>query len=110
MPDQMADNMETRVSLLEQIARSTEAVLERLDQRMDRIEMRMEAGFSEIRAEMRAGFSDIRAETHVSFGDIRTELREMRREHRNDTWRVLTVYLASFAALLGVMAHGFHWL
>jgi hypothetical protein len=49
-------------------------------------------------------------EMRTAFGDLRAELRELRREHRNDTWRLLTVYLAGFAALLGVMAHGFHWL
>ena len=80
----MADNIETRVAILEQIARNTEALLKLLDQRMERIETRME-----------------RIETRIDRIEDRME--------RHFLW-LLGLYLAGFASLLGVLAHGFHWL
>jgi hypothetical protein len=76
--------MESRVAVLEQIARATTAGLERIERRMD----------------------------------LQTaELRMLSAEHRSDFRRLLGGMLAGFAtmlgaygALLGVMAHGFHWL
>jgi len=62
--------MESRVAVLEQIARSTTAALERLDRRLD----------------------------------------VMEREQRSDFRWLLGLILAQTGALLGVMAHGFHWL
>lgn len=62
--------METRVAVLEQIARTTTATLERIERRVDAIA-----------AEQRADFR----------------------------W-MLGIMLGGFTALLGVMAHGFHWL
>ena len=63
-------DMESRVAVLEQIARSTTAALERLDRRLD----------------------------------------VMEREQRSDFRWLLGLILAQTGALLGVMAHGFHWL
>lgn len=63
-------DMESRVAVLEQIARTTTAALERLDRRLDTIE----------------------------------------REQRADFRWLLGLILAQTGALLGVMAHGFHWL
>ena len=61
--------MESRVAVLEQIARATTASLERSDRRLDIIE----------------------------------------REQRADFRWLLGLILAQTGALLGVMAHGFHW-
>ena len=63
-------DMESRVAVLEQIARATSATLERLDRRLDTIE----------------------------------------REQRADFRWLLGLILAQTGAMLGVMAHGFHWL
>jgi hypothetical protein len=73
--------MDARVSVLEQIAKSTQAAL------------------VELRAEMRQGFSD-----------TRTEMRELRGDARSDFRWLLGIMLGGFAALLGVMGKGFHWL
>jgi hypothetical protein len=62
--------MESRVAVLEQIARTTSASLERIERRMDLLA-----------ADQRADFR----------------------------W-LLGIMLGGFGALLGVMAHGFHWL
>jgi len=44
--------------------------------------------------------------TEAALADIRAELRDIRSAQARDfRWM-----LAAFAALLGVMAHGFHWL
>jgi len=77
----MADAIEPRMAVLEQIARST-------DQRLDRIEKRIDALGSEIRG----------------------DLREIRSNQRSDFRWFMTLYIAGMATLLGVMAHGFHWL
>ncbi len=63
-------DMESRVAVLEQIARTTSASLERIERRMDLLA-----------ADQRADFR----------------------------W-LLGIMLGGFGALLGVMAHGFHWL
>jgi hypothetical protein len=62
--------MESRVAVLEQIARTTTASLERIERRMDALGA----------------------------------------EHRADFRWLLGIMLGGFAALLGAMAHGFHWL
>jgi hypothetical protein len=61
--------MEARVAVLEQIAKSTQATLDRIERRLDTLET-----------------------------GLRTEMRDLRTE------------MAGFTGLLGVMAHGFHWL
>lgn len=66
----MTDNIESRTAVLEQIARSIEAVL----------------------------------------GEMRTDVREIRVQQDRDFRWLLGLYLAGTAAILGVMAHGFHWL
>ncbi|MGH7044280.1 MAG: hypothetical protein ACREFY_19415 [Acetobacteraceae bacterium] len=76
-------DMEARVAVLEEIARSTRAMLERMDQRMDRMDHRMDrmdarmaADFRWLLGVMLAGFSTM---------------------------------VAGFGGMLAVMAHGFHW-
>jgi hypothetical protein len=77
-------DMESRVAVLEQIARTTAAGLERIERRFDALEGR----FSAI---------DRRFEALAS-------------EHRSDFRWLLGIMLGGFSAMLGVMAHGFHWL
>jgi hypothetical protein len=76
--------MESRVAVLEQIARTTTAALERLDRRFDAVERRMDALATEQRA-------DFRWLLGIMLGGF-------------------SAMLGGFAAMLGVMAHGFHWL
>jgi hypothetical protein len=76
--------MESRVAVLEQIARTTSASLERIERRFDAVDRR----FDTFERRMDALVSDQRA-------DFR--------------W-LLGIMLGGFGALLGVMAHGFHWL
>jgi hypothetical protein len=70
-------DMESRVAVLEQIARSTNASLERIERRFDAIDRRFDA---------------------------------LSAEHRSDFRWLLGVMMGGFGAILGVMAHGFHWL
>jgi hypothetical protein len=76
--------MESRVAVLEQIARNTSAALERIDRRFDAIDRRFEALSAEHRA-------DFRWLLGVMLGGF-------------------AAMLGGFGAMLGVMAHGFHWL
>jgi hypothetical protein len=69
--------METRVAVLEEIARNTAATLERIERRMDMLSATQRADFRWLVGIMFGGFS---------------------------------VTIAGFTAMLGVMAHGFHWL
>ena len=69
--------MESRVAVLEHIARPTNASLERIERRFDAIDRRFDA---------------------------------LSAEHRSDFRWLLGVMMGGFGAILGVMAHGFHWL
>jgi hypothetical protein len=77
-------DMESRVAVLEQIARNTAATLERIDRRFDAIDRRFEALAVEHRA-------DFRWLLGVMLGGF-------------------AAMLGGFGAMLGVMAHGFRWL
>ncbi len=81
-------DMEARVAVLEQIAKSTQATLDRIERRMDALE-------TGLRAEIR---------------EIRAEMREIRAELQSDFRWLLGIMLGGMAGLLGGMAHGFHWL
>jgi hypothetical protein len=77
----MADDIPSRVAALEQAFRDIQATI-----------------------------AEIRAELREMRGEFRGELRELRAEmNRDRRWFVL-LYLAGMGALLGAMAHGFHWL
>ena len=76
--------MEARVNM-DEVARRIDAVNERLQRKLD-------------------GTSFDRG------GVLGSEARELSRQMRNHfRWQLVTM-LAGFAGLLGVMAHGFHWL
>jgi hypothetical protein len=77
-------DMESRVTALEHIARTTAAALERLERRFDAVDRRFET-------------MDRRIDALTS-------------EHRADFRWTLGIMLGGFSALLGVMARGFHWL
>jgi hypothetical protein len=69
--------MESRVAVLEQIARAATASLERIERRLDAAAVDQRSNFRWLLGIMLGGFS---------------------------------ATLGAFCAMLGVMAHGFHWL
>ena len=76
--------MEARVAVLEHIAQTTAAALERLERSIERMESRINRLESRIDA--------------------------VAADQRSDFRWLLGIMLGGFAGLLGVMAHGFHWL
>jgi hypothetical protein len=105
-PGRYPADMESRVAVLEQIARTTTAAL-------DRIERGMGTQKSELQSELRVFREHIERRLDMQAADLRT----LSAEHRADFRWLLGVMLAGFAtmlgafgAMLGVMAHGFHWL
>ena len=77
-------DMESRVVVLEQIARTTSASLERIERRFDAVERRMDM----LAANQQADFRRLIGIMLGGFGTM----------------------LGAYCALHGVMAHGFHWL
>ena len=84
-------DMEKRVIALEHIAQTTAATLERLEHRFEAIDRRFEA-------------------IDRRFENMDRRMDSMMREQRADFRWLLGLILAQTGALLGVMAHGFHWL
>ena len=70
-------DMESRVAVLEQIARTTAGSLERIERRLDMLSASQQADFRWLLGITLGGFGAM---------------------------------LGGYCALLGVMAHGFHWL
>ncbi|MGA9868147.1 MAG: hypothetical protein WBQ75_17110 [Acetobacteraceae bacterium] len=98
--------MESRIAVLEQIAHTTIAALERLDRRMDLLG-----------TDLRTGLDQQRASTERLAADVHSSIERLRTDHHADFRWLLGVMLAGFGTmiglmcgLLGVMAHGFHWL
>jgi len=89
------NDLPSRVAVLEQIARSTEAGLLRIENRLDRMDARFE------RMDARLDRMD---------GRIDTRFDTLTNNQRGDFRWLLGIMLAGFTGLLGVMAHGFHWL
>ncbi len=91
-------DMESRVAVLEQIARTSAATAERIERRFDAIDRRFDA-------------------VDRRFDAVDRRFESMAAEHRADfRWLLgimlggFGVMLGGFGAMLGVMAHGFHWL
>lgn len=91
-------DMESRVAVLEQIARTTVASLERIEHRFDTLESRFTA--------MDGRFTGLESR----FAAVDRRFDALSSEHRADFRWLLGLMLAQTGALLGVMAHGFHWL
>jgi hypothetical protein len=82
--DRYPADMASRVAVLEEIARNTAVTLTRIERRLDAVDQR----FDVLAAAQRADFRWIAG---IMFGGF-------------------SATIAGFAAMLGVMAHGFHWL
>jgi hypothetical protein len=91
----MADPIETQAAVLEQAFLNVRELLARIDARLDRTEARMD------RIEMRMERLEARQ------GD---DLRFMIRLQITLTTLTITLMLAGFATLGGMMVHGFRWL
>ena len=83
-PARYPGDMESRVAVLEQIARDTSRALDRIERRMDGFDRRMDGLDRRIDALAHA-------------------------QHAEFRWLVGMI-LGTTGAMLGVMAHGFHWL
>ena len=83
-PRSYPSDMESRVAVLEQIARTTSATLERMERRVDTIQVELRAIVTEQRTEFRWLLGIMLA----GFGTM----------------------IGLFGGLLGVIAHAFHWL
>lgn len=81
MSDITPNDLPARVAVLEEIARGTKSALERIERRLDGMATDQNAEFRSLRSDMRSDFR----------------------------W-LLGMMIGWGAALLGVMAHGFHWL
>ena len=83
-PRPYPSDMESRVAVLEQIARTTSATLERLERRIDLLGAQILA----VQEGQRTDFRWLLGVILAGFGTM----------------------IGLFGGLLGVMAHGFHWL
>ena len=102
-------DMESRVAVLEQIARTTVASLERIERCFDAVDRRFDTidrCFDAV--ERKFDTHDGRYASRFDTLDRRTD--SLASEHRRDFRWLLGIMLGGFGAMLGVMAHGFHWL
>lgn len=53
-----------------------------------------------------AGLEQIARMTEIGIGELHKDIRELRTDNR---W-LLGIILGGFVAVLGAMAHGFHWI
>jgi hypothetical protein len=111
------NDVPARVAVLEHIAKETkESIADlRTETRDLRTEMRqdfadMRAEMRDQRTEMRQDVADLHIEMRQGFADMRTEMRLIRTDARSDFRWLLGIMLGGSGALLGIMAHGFHWL
>jgi hypothetical protein len=87
--------MESRIAVLEHIAKITAATLERLEQRQDQLLDRMDRRFDAM--------------------DRKFEVMDQRwvmlnNHHRQDFLWLIAIQVATIGGLLTAMARGFHWL
>ena len=68
------------------------------------------AVLEEIARQTRETMADLRTDLRQSFADLRAEIRDLRSESRSDYRWQMGLMLGGFGALLGVVAHGFHWI
>ena len=104
------DNLTSRVAVLEQIASDTREGLSRIERRLDRVDERID------RLDERIGRGDEWVSARLDRMDEKINARIDRMDERinaridTSTRWLITLGLGGFAALLGAMAHGFHWI
>jgi hypothetical protein len=95
-------DMESRVAVLEQIARATVASLDRFERRLDAMEGRFDGRLVAIEGRF--------ASIEGRFVGIDGRIDALAAQHRTDFRWLIGIMLGGFGAMLGVMARGFHWL
>jgi hypothetical protein len=99
-------NLEPRVAVLEQIAADTRDALIRIEHRFDTTDKRIEA----VGAQFETRFNAFERWYDGRLDSLERRFEALdKRQHTNLLW-LLTGYLAGYAGMLGVMAHGFHWI
>jgi hypothetical protein len=99
-----------QVAVLEEIAASTKQALVEIRSEIRGLRSEIQAELREFRSEMRADIRALQLETQTGLRDLRNQ------RDADFRWLVRLILggfgltLAGFAGLLGVMAHGFHWL
>ena len=94
----VTDNLTARTAVLGQIASDTREALGRIERRLDRMDDRVDALAREHHAD------------HVRVNERIDHLGERINGRIDSSTRwLITLGLGGFAALLGAMAHGFHW-
>lgn len=104
--------MERRVALLEQIAGTTAAGLERLDNRMDSFDRRLDGfdhrldGFDRRMDGFDGRLEGVERRMDVIIAGQRADFRWV----AGLILTCIATVIGQFGTILGVMAHGFHWL
>ena len=93
---------ESRVTVLEQIARTTVASLERIERRFDAVDRRFDA--------IDRRFDAVDGRYLNRFDTLDRRIDSLAAEHRGDFRWLIGMMLGGFGTMLGVIAHGFHWL
>ena len=94
-PGRYPGDMESRVAVLEQIARTTTEGLAQIVRGMEA---------------QRAEFRTLEDRLGRRIDLLAADQRVLAAEHRADFRWLLGSMLGGFSAMLGLMAHGFHWL
>ena len=114
MPDgNPTPNLEPRVAVLEQIAVETRDALLRIDRRLDAIEHDVKPALARLEGRfdsMESRFSSLERHFDARFGSLERRMDTLERRQHTDFIALLTIMLGGYASMLGVMAHGFHWI
>jgi hypothetical protein len=97
MSDIPANDFSPRLAVLEEIARGTKSALDRIERRFDAIDRRFDT------IDRRFDTVDRRFDT------VDRRLIDVAREQATNFRFTITLLIGWGVALLGVMAHGFHW-
>jgi hypothetical protein len=110
-------DMESRVAVLEQIARTTSEGLAQIVRGMEAQRAESRAMLEAQRAESRTMLEAQRAESRTMQDRLERRMDLLAANQRSDfRWLLgimlggFTTLLGAFGAMLGVMAHGLHWL
>jgi len=104
-------NVQARSAVLEHVTETNAETFRRLERRFDAVDRRFEVVDGRFEAvERRFDAIDRRFEAvDGRFEAIERRLDSIIHEHRADFRWLIGAMTAGFGALLGVMAHGFHW-
>ena len=102
--------MPSRVAVLEQIARDTAAALGGIRDELRTMRGELRGEITALRNELRHDLGALRGEISALRAETHADLRDIRQTQRSDFRWLLGILLGGFIAMLGAMAHGFHWL